>query len=119
MFDYYRPANLQHCPVCRRPLQMWQGKEGAKGIFVWVEGKAAPVEQDVDDELRLDSEKRNRLRLPQKFRIYSFDCADHRRIEADGFALGGTWNRTVLRPFGGEWMEGLARLKGGRKRRDP
>jgi hypothetical protein len=100
MFDYYRPAGKQYCPVCGRPLREWQGKEGPNGLLVWVEKVAFPIDQLIDDDdVRLDQAARERLRLPPVFLIWSFDCPDHYPITADGKAPEGTWIETLIHPY--------------------
>jgi hypothetical protein len=100
MFDYYRPASEQRCPVCTRILREWQGKDGPNGLFVWAEGCPFPVEQLVSDDVRIDQAGRERLRLPARFIIYSYDCPDHQPIEADCIAPNDIWVRTFVRPYG-------------------
>lgn len=101
MFDYYRPAREQRCPVCSRTLEEWQGKDAANALFVWAEGSRSPVDQLVDDDLRLPGDERERLVLPTRFTIYSFDCPDHYPIEAECQTHDGTWNETVVQSFDG------------------
>jgi hypothetical protein len=102
MFDYYRPAGEQRCPVCLRLLREWQGKDGPNGLFVWHEGTGFPVDQAVDDEIRVDREARNRLALPPRFTIYSYDCPEHQPVDAVCTAAGGVWTETVVQPFKGQ-----------------
>lgn len=98
MFDYYRPAGEKRCPGCQRLLQEWQGKDGPNALFVWIEGRRAPVDQRVDGECKLSMAERERLFLPARFVIYSYDCLDHRPVEADCRAVDGVWASTELRP---------------------
>lgn len=98
MFDYYQPAGPRHCPVCGRPLVEWQGKDGPNAIFVWAEGSPAPIDHDVDDDLRSPFHERQKFRLPRTFEIYSYDCPEHQPIGADCECDdSGVWTRTVLR----------------------
>ena len=100
LFDYYRPASSQRCPVCGRPLTNWQGKDGPNGLLVWAEKSASPIDQLVtDDEARLDQRDREQLRLPARFMIYSHDCPEHQPIRADGAAPEGVWMETIIRPY--------------------
>ena len=100
MFDYYRPTGQRRCPVCRRSLLEWQGKDGPNGLLIWAEGNAAPVDQDVDEDLKVPIGERQAIRLPRKFEIYSFDCPEHQPIDADCECDdSGVWTRTVLRDF--------------------
>lgn len=99
MFDSYRPAYEQRCPVCSRVLRQWQGKDGPNGLFLWAEGTRSPVEQAVDEELQIDRGTRERLVLPARFVIYSYDCPEHHPIEAECRAPDGTWIETAVRPF--------------------
>jgi hypothetical protein len=99
MFDYYQPKAELRCPVCLRVLREWQGKDGANGLFVWVEGTPFPINQLVDEEIRVERERRQQLSLPPRFVIYSYDCPDHRPIEAECAAPAGVWSETTVRPF--------------------
>jgi hypothetical protein len=99
LFDSYRPATQQRCPVCLRLVHKWQGKDGPNGLFVWREGLLSPVEQNAAKEACLDQSTRERLRLPARFVIYSYDCPDHQPIEADCRAPEGVWTETIIRPF--------------------
>jgi hypothetical protein len=101
MFDYFRPALEQYCPVCRRTLRDWQGKDGPNGLFVWAENSASPIDQLTPEEVRIDRSARERLRLPLRFVIYSYDCPDHQPIEADCHAPKGIWVETHIRPYSG------------------
>jgi hypothetical protein len=55
LFDYYEPSGDRYCPACSTRLLSWQGKDGPNGLFVWVEGRATPAGQRVDDDVRLDA----------------------------------------------------------------
>ena len=101
MFDYYRPASEQRCPFCGRVLREWQGKDGPNGLFVWVQGALFPAEQRVDEDIRVAPSALERLRLPVRFVIYSYDCPDHQPIEAVGTAPEGVWVQTAIRPPSG------------------
>ena len=105
MFDYYRPASDLRCPLCLRPLREWQGKDGPNALFIWVEGTAWPVDQAVDEDVRLTREQRQGVALPSRFVIYSYDCPDHQPIEAEGTVLNGVWSQTAPLPFTGTRTE--------------
>jgi hypothetical protein len=98
MFDYYRPANALHCPICQRLLVESQGKD-PNGLFVWVEGTAHPVDQMAGDDVALDPKARERFSLPRSFTIYSYDCPDHWPIDAVCRASDGVWNETAIRSW--------------------
>ncbi len=98
MFDYFRPASEQRCPVCARVLREWQGKDGPNGLFVWAEKLPFPLEQLVSEDERVDLAAREQLRLPARFVIYSYDCPDHQPIEAECIAPQGVWLGTSVRP---------------------
>lgn len=100
LFDHYRPSADLRCPACQRPLRRWQGKDGPNGLLVWAEGAQSPVDQLADEEVRLEPDARAALRLPARFVIYSYDCPEHRPIEALGFASRGVWTQTTLQAFG-------------------
>lgn len=94
MFDCCRPAAELRCPACQRVLQEWQGKDGPRALFVWVEGTAAPVSQEVSHDVRLHPPQLQAQRLPPSFGIYSSDFPDHHPIAADGVAPEGVWLAT-------------------------
>lgn len=98
MFDYYRPAEAQACPDCGTRLREWQGKQGPNGLFIWNEGKAAPVDQLVADAERIAPAELAAQRLPATFVIYSYDCEEHSRIEAECSTTDGVWSKTRLVP---------------------
>jgi hypothetical protein len=106
LFDYYRPKSEQRCPVCARVLREWQGKDGPNGLFLWAEGAPFPVEQRVTEDERVEPAARERLRLPARFVIYSYDCPDHQPIEAEGLAPEGVWVETSVRPYAGASRKG-------------
>jgi hypothetical protein len=96
MFDYYRPASEKRCPSCQRLLREWQGKDGPNGLFVWAEGLGTPADQLVDEECRVPIPERQRVVLPAKFVIYSYDCPDHKPIEAVCRTVDGVWCSTEI-----------------------
>ena len=96
MFDYYLPAVDINCPICGTPLKEWQGKDGACALFVWQEGNLAPIEQQVDDEVKLAPSDREHFRLPEQFLIYSYDCNCPFPVEAICRTRNGTWRETRL-----------------------
>jgi len=99
MFDYYRLADEQRCPLCQHKLVEWQGTDGPCALFVWAEGSAAPIKQDVPEEVRLDPPDLQAQRLPPSVTIHSYDCPDHQPIGADCLAPDGVWSATKLRPY--------------------
>lgn len=96
MFDTYKPSRSVRCPTCGRELEKWQGKDGPCARFVWTEGSAAPIAQDVDDEIALPVAERAAIRLPETFTIYSYDCPEHGPIEARCRCVDGVWVGTVV-----------------------
>lgn len=96
LFDYYQPTSLSAALRAALPGVL-QGKDGPNALLVWVEGVASPVEQRTDPEVQLEPERRDLVRLPARFVIYSHDCPTHGRIEADCRCVEGTWRGTTLR----------------------
>ena len=96
MFDRYRPEPPLKCPVCQVDLEEWQGKDGPCGLFVWQQNHSAPVDQLIDKDARLDPAALAKKRLPDEFRLYSFDCFTHGRIDAIGRCRGGRWVETEI-----------------------
>lgn len=99
MFDSYRPSRPLACPGCGLAIPRWQGKEGPCALFVWKEGTAWPIGQDVDDELQLPISDRQRKRLPKVFTIYSYDCPRHQPVKALCSTDNDVWMRTEVQPW--------------------
>jgi hypothetical protein len=96
MFDYYRPSRPLTCPACGAELRKWQGKDGPCALFIWEQGVPWPIDQDVDDEMRVLPAERHRCRLPKVFVIYSYDCPRHQPIDARCSTENEVWTRTDL-----------------------
>jgi hypothetical protein len=95
MFDWYRPTGVASCPACGEVLGDWQGTDGPCGLFVWEQGEMAPVDQLVDEEVRLEEADRRKCRLPGVFRLYAY-CRCGRRVDAEGGCDRGVWTSTRL-----------------------
>gem|GEM_PF-1654159 len=95
MFDYYRPTPDISCPICKASGLEWQGKYGPCGLFVWEQGQAAPVDQQVDDECQIFPDERGKLRLPVRFEIYA-GCNCPTFLVAVGVTEHEVWIRTEL-----------------------
>ena len=67
MFDEYQPRHQLVCPVCRLPVEGWQGKQGLNVRVRWLEGGRWPVET-VEEQGR-DKEFMTRFSLPAEFEI--------------------------------------------------
>jgi hypothetical protein len=96
MFDHYQPDPTLTCPVCAAPLSGWQGKDGPCGLFVWRQGAATPIDQDVAEEVRLEPAALASVRLPASFHIYARCCSQDYMVEASCEAPGGLWSSTEL-----------------------
>jgi len=95
-FDWYEPGSTLTCPVCDTSLTEWQGKNGPCGLFVWRQGSAAPVEQKIEKDISIEVEKREKMRLPDEFIIYSHGCSCPFPVLANGRCNGGIWMETEL-----------------------
>ena len=84
------------CPVCSKGLSGWQGKDGPCGLFVWQEGVAAPIDQSVSDDVRLEPAALAQVRLPASFTIYVYCCSSTYPVEAACLAPDGLWGVTEL-----------------------
>ncbi len=96
MFDYYQTAQAVACPRCGNELSGWQGKGGPCGLFLWREGVRHPVDQLVDADARLASDKLEDFALPEKFVIYTDCCGGDFLIDALGSSADGVWQETRL-----------------------
>lgn len=93
-FDWYEPSGEFCCATCGKWLDEWQGTGAACGMFVWRQGEAAPVSQQVDNEVAIDPTDREKLRIPDGSVIYSF-CEDHHQSWSTCIVWEGTWVRTT------------------------
>jgi hypothetical protein len=103
LFDWYEPTDPQlgTCPMCGNPLREWQGKDGPAGGLVWRQGTKRPIDQRVDDDVRLPDKHLAVMTLPERFVIYSYACPNHRPIVARCMSQGGIWTKAELEPFHG------------------
>jgi uncharacterized protein YbaR (Trm112 family) len=127
MFDWYQPVPELTCPVCRKPLREWQGTDGPNGLFLWRQGKTAPVEQLIEDaEVKLGSDQIAAIRLPPAFTIYCYDCGCPFPVEALCRVQNGTWEYTEVvnqtnatqkrEETQAEWKARIAWLQGGTRK---
>lgn len=93
IFDWYRPARTLRCPECGEELDGWQGKDGPCALFLWAEGKAAPVDQLADEDARIGSTESEAFRPPATFVIYT-SCRGNHFTEAEGRCEDGVWRET-------------------------
>ena len=96
MFDYYQPTEQFVCGECGLPLE-WQGKDGPNAPFVWRQGEAAPIDQPIVEESRMDPVRRATYRLPPTFRLKGF-CERHHITEATGRCDGEVWTEIDVAP---------------------
>jgi hypothetical protein len=94
IIDYYEPVPALSCPVCGEALSKWQGRYGEPLWFVWRQGRRAPVDWVVDEEVQAPG-TREAARLPPAFEIGSWDEAGHTVIAA-GEAPDGIWTTTTI-----------------------
>src|ERR1039458_9260019 len=88
MFDYYRSSGSLECPVCHKPLHEWQGKDGPRGLFVWLQDLPGPI--GCNEEFEPLPDGLAEFRLPSEFTIHSDGC---KRSPAREIA----WQRRVQR----------------------
>ena len=96
MYDEYIPDPPLHCPVCGALLAGWQGYDGPNGLMVWKQGVAAPIDQPIDDDVRLDPGDLKKMRLPSTFTIHASCCSTKFNVEAVCKTSDGTWSQTDL-----------------------
>jgi len=95
MFDTYKPAQNQRCPVCGNELREWQGKDGPCALLVWAEGVAEPISQDAGD-MNISEAERRKIRLPDVFEIYTYDCNCPFPVSAICESKNGVWVKTKV-----------------------
>lgn len=65
--------------------------------MIWRQGVAGPIDQAIDDEeVKLESERLAKFRLPDQFLIYTTCCGNGFFVEADCYTDDETWSRTEL-----------------------
>jgi hypothetical protein len=65
-------------------------------LLVWVQGARAPVDQRVDEDLRVAPWPNPAWQLPDQFSIYSHDCNCPYPVEAICQVKDGVWTNTEL-----------------------
>jgi len=100
MWDWYEPEPTIPCPVCAVPLTWFQGKDGPCVRLVWRQDHAAPVEQDVDDDVRFADSRIQEFRLPQTFEFGSI-CTNGHVVDLVGKCSGDVWTdwELIERPW--------------------
>ena len=129
LLDHYEPDPPLACPACGAELEGWQGKEGDCSMLVWRQGHAAPVDQEVPDEIKGYPDVIGALRLPNEFEIYTQCCGGSFFITAHCAARDGVWTHTELETWEttrqdhserrGHFKRRLAWLRGPEAPRDP
>jgi hypothetical protein len=77
LFDWFEPAPPVRCLKCKDgEIHGWQEKPIEPGLFLWRQGFAAPVDQPIDDECKIDESRRSLLRLSpsDRLEIYYGTC---------------------------------------------
>jgi hypothetical protein len=96
-FDWFEPDPPVHCLKCKRGIARgWQEKHSDHGLFLWRQGVAAPVDQLVDDDLKLPTEELSGLRLPQDQNLSIYygqcdSCGAHFPFHLDLAFTNDTW----------------------------
>ena len=98
MFDVYEPVPELTCPSCSAPLREWQGKEGPRLCLVFRQGVLGELGTALDGWPEYRTLNGDPERLPTAFRIYTYDCPNHRPIHARCTSEEGTWTRTEIIP---------------------
>ena len=96
LFDEYVPDPPLQCPACGKLLEGWQGRDGPCGLMVWRQGVASPIDQPIDDEVRLAPDDLARQRLPEAFTIRTKCCSTRFWVEAECRAVNGVWARSDI-----------------------
>ena len=95
MYDAYEPQPPISCPICGAPSLGWQGKDGPCALFLWRQGSRHPVDQQIDEDVRIDPASYGEFVLPPTFKIIGW-CANDHLFEATGRAPSGVWAETEL-----------------------
>ena len=99
MFDWYEPTGTVACPSCHQSVDSpWQGKDGPNGLFVWRQGRRAPTDQWVDDDIKCDEAELSGFSLPQSFTIYT-DCPAGHYVVGECSSIDSVWIEVETRAF--------------------
>lgn len=93
MFDWFEPRPALSCPSCGSVLAGWQGKSGPNCLFNWVQGRASPPTQLVDDDAACSDSVREAARLPEDFEIHTSCESCKTWVDAVGSCERGVWTR--------------------------
>ena len=77
LFDWFEPDPAIRCLKCKTGMiSGWQGKHSGHALFLWRQGIAAPTNQLIDEECKIDVQTRDAKRLPvdEGVSIYYGDC---------------------------------------------
>ncbi|MCC7542819.1 MAG: transposase [Deltaproteobacteria bacterium] len=96
MFDWYEPAGVDECPLCRSLLGGWQGKEGPCGLYVFRQGHRIPIEQRVDPGSRGLDSVMLASRLPEGTCEIYCECERGHDWSALATVRDGVWTDTRL-----------------------
>ena len=95
MFDTYEPRDAVACATCGAEIGVWQGTDGPCALFLWRQGERHPVDQPVDADARIATERYGEFELPAAFGITGY-CAARHRNHCQGKCVEGVW--TVTEP---------------------
>jgi len=104
LFDYFQPVPQIGCarPGCTGSLHGWQGKHDRHCLFVWQQGHLAPVDQSVDEEIKLPLERLASKRLPANAAIPAAGATCDRCSGYEWFSIEcitdsqGLWTETKI-----------------------
>lgn len=90
MFDYYEPKPPLACPKCGDELEGWQGKDGPRGLFEWVQGSRGPSRQLSST---LPESRRSQFLSTGDWLIYT-GCSCGTGVDAIASLTDGVWTHT-------------------------
>jgi hypothetical protein len=96
MFDSFVPDPPLLCRHCGAALSGFQGKDGPCWLFVWREGRPAPVGQEGDEQRLASAIAREAARLPATFCIYASCSRCHDPHVFTCRTIDGVWRETIF-----------------------
>jgi hypothetical protein len=94
LYDTYCPNISYKCQNCASSIDGYQGKDGPNGLFLFKEGFDGAFDQTMDQEFKISKDKLAKIKLPNRFEIYTFCDKCNFMNSFVGTAVNGKWVST-------------------------